>query len=73
MMIIIRRKEKNSGITGKVKNIVSRQFPNGGRRVRNMRDFTKLFTRATTKNMNKRKISLEKRIRNIYNKITNQN
>ena len=40
---------------------------------KHVRDFTKLYTRATTKNMNKRKISLEKRIRNIYNKITNQN
>lgn len=36
---------------------------------KHVRDFTKLYTRATTKNM---KTSLEKRIRNIYNKITNQ-
>ena len=34
-----------------------------------IRDFTKLYTRATTKHLNKRKTSLEKRLRNLYKKI----
>ena len=36
---------------------------------KHVRDFTKLYTRNTTKQLNKRKTSLEKRLRNIYKKI----
>ena len=36
---------------------------------KHVRDFTKLYSRATTKEMSKRKTSLEKRLRNIYKKI----
>ena len=36
---------------------------------KHVRDFTKVYTRATTKKLNKRKTSLEKRLRNIYKKI----
>lgn len=32
-------------------------------------DFTKLYTRKTTTQLNKRKTSLEKRLHNIYTKI----
>lgn len=32
-------------------------------------DFTKLYTRTTTTQLNNRQISLEKRLRNIYTKI----
>ena len=38
---------------------------------KHVRDFTKLYTRATTKELNKRKTSLEKRL--IYKKIGEQN
>ena len=34
-----------------------------------VRDFTKIYTRATTKELNKRKTNLEKRLRNIYKNI----
>ena len=34
-----------------------------------LRGFTILYTRATTKELNKRKTSLEKRLRNIYKKV----
>ena len=34
-----------------------------------VRDFTKLYTRATTRQLNKRKTSFEKRLRNLYKKI----
>lgn len=36
---------------------------------KHVKDFTKLYTRAATKKQNKRKTSLEKRLRNIYRKI----
>ena len=36
---------------------------------KHVRDFTKQYTRASTKELNKRKTSLEKRLRNIYKKI----
>ena len=39
---------------------------------KHVRDFTKLYTRATTKELNKRKTSLEKRLCNIYKKIGDQ-
>ena len=45
---------------------VSRWWEKGKKHVR---DFTKLYTRANTKETNKRKTSLEKRLRNIYKKI----
>ena len=45
---------------------VSQWWENGKKHVR---DFTKLYTRASTKKTNKRKTSLEKRLRNIYKKI----
>ena len=39
---------------------------------KHVRDFIKLYTRANTKKTNKRKTSLEKRLRNIYKKIHNK-
>ena len=36
---------------------------------KHIRDFTKLYRRTATKQLNKRKTSLEKRLRNIYKKI----
>lgn len=36
---------------------------------KHVKDFIKLYARATTKKQNKRKTSLEKRLRNIYGKI----
>ena len=36
---------------------------------KHVKDFTKLYTRATTEKQTKRKASLEKRLRNIYRKI----
>ena len=36
---------------------------------KHVRDFTKLYTRANTRQLNKRKTCLEKRLRNLYKKI----